>query len=191
MKKLLFIDGNNMSYRTFWTHRHLSNKGVPVSLLYGFFKSLSILKKTHPEYKIVIVWDSKSARRIAESTAATEKGIIPSPYKATRGERNEDFKSMFEQMDILKEGLQFTNVQQVHMSGYEADDVIYSYCKSANPDDTDVLVITSDKDYYQAIQDNVRILDSKRMDKIFVREHVWHNACTMGRCGSYRRGYRG
>lgn len=163
--KQLFIDGNNMAYRTFWTHRHLSNsKGVPVSLLFGFFKSLTLIKQAHSDYKIVVVWDSKSARRIAESTLGVERGLIPSPYKATRSDHSspdDNFKSMFEQMDTLKDGLNLTSIQQVHVPGYEADDVIYSYCKGANAQ-TEIKVVTSDKDYYQLLQDNVKIFDSNK-----------------------------
>lgn len=161
MKKYLFIDGSNMCYRTFWTHRTLTHKDSPVGLLFGFFKNLISLKKTYPEHIFVIVWDSKSARRNAQTVAGVEQGILTCTYKSARKERSEEtdelFKDMFSQMERLKESLSLMNAQQIFKQGFEADDIIYTYSKTI--DDGEILIITSDKDYYQLLEHNVQVLD--------------------------------
>lgn len=173
MKKILLIDGNNFCYRVFWTNRSLMYNGASVSLLYGVFKHLAGLKKTYSDYCFVIVWDSKSVRRIVESKEGVEKGIIANTYKSGRLQRkefDEQFKEMFRQIPILKEKLNLININQVYIEGYEADDVIYSYCKTLR--DSEILVLTSDKDYYQMLNDNVSIYEPIKKElwtkKVFI-----------------------
>ena len=160
--KLLLIDGNNLAFRVYWTHRRLVYNTMPVGLLFGFFKSLISLKKSFSDYNFVIAWDGGYERRLKESEEAVEKGMIASTYKANRrdGDIDPEIAIMFEQMPTLKEALQFSRVLQITIDGFEADDVIYSYSK--NNKDGENLVITSDKDYYQMISDNTSIYDSMK-----------------------------
>lgn len=161
--KLLLIDGNNMCYRVFWTHKNLSHNGTPTGLIYGFLRSLVALKNTYPDRLFVIAWDSKSERRVNESKIAVEQGIVPSAYKANREEnRNEDFDVMFEQMDMLKEALNMTKVIQVSKRGYEADDILYTY--AIGNDDT--VIVTSDHDYYQILRKDIVLYDAMKRETI-------------------------
>lgn len=119
------------------------------------------LKQKFHDYEFVIAWDSKSQRRMAESTQAVEKGIIPSAYKDNRrtsADMDDQFKDMFAQMGTLKEKLNLINVNQIGSAGYEADDVIHTLCARADPAD-EIMVITSDKDYYQILRPNVVLYD--------------------------------
>lgn len=167
-ERYLFIDANNMCYRVFWGHRNLSHNGVPVSLLYGFFKALAQLKTNYPERQMVIVWDSKSKRRMAESTEAVVKTLVPSAYKANRRDKSDmdsEFAAMFAQMGILREKLSLINAVQVFVQDFEADDVIFTYVKNL-PQEDDVVVVTTDKDYYQMLRENVVLYDA--MNKVTI-----------------------
>lgn len=161
MNKYFFIDGSNLCYRVFWTHKTLSHNNSSVGLLFGFFKNLIGLKKQFPDYIFTVVWDSKSIRRNKESQEGVEKGILSYSYKSARKEKseetNETFKDMFSQMDRLKESLSLMNINQVASYGVEADDIIHSYCKKIT--DSEILILTSDKDYYQLLSDKVSIYD--------------------------------
>ncbi len=169
MKKYLLIDGNNMSYRVFYVHKTLTHRDSPVGLLFGMFKNLVSLKKIYSDYIFVIFWDSKSKRRIAESEAGVSQGYLTRTYKSARQERSEEtnemFKDMFSQMDRLKEALNLINIQQVFKEGFEADDLINSYCKKIGKEN-EILVITSDKDYYQLLDDNISILEPIKKEMI-------------------------
>jgi len=158
-KGLVLIDGNNLSYRVFWTHRQLRHKAMNVGLLYGFLRSLIALRKDYKQEDFVVAWDWGSERRKRESEAGVEAGIIPSAYKQNRKDREAppEFELMFEQMDTLRDDfLPLTNVVQSHKKGFEADDIIFTYVHQyavLRP----VVVITSDKDFYQLLRPNVTI----------------------------------
>ena len=73
---------------------------------------------------------------------------------------------MFEQMDELRELLDHVNIFQIRMSGYEADDLIYSYTKKNQGRST---IVTSDHDFYQALNDNVEIYDAMK-NEVWTKE---------------------
>ena len=166
MSKLLLIDGSNLCHRVFWANRELSFEGSPVGAIYGFFKSLISLRKKYPEHFMIIAWDSRSKRRMEESTKAVENGLIPFAYKENRKDRNEEIseelESLFAQMDTIREGLKLVKILQVRMSGYEADDVIYTYVNQNKGNEN--VVITSDKDYYQMLYANVKVIDAMKQE---------------------------
>jgi len=176
MAKLLLIDGNNLAFRVHWTHRTLTLDDMPVSLLYGFFRSLIGLRKKFQDHFIIVAWDSRSARREAESQKGVEDGLIPSGYKARRhdpeADINPDVECMLEQMDALREALNLARVLQVRVEGYEADDVIYSYVKQNEEQGGESIVITSDQDYYQLLSPSSHIFDAMKTnywtEKVFV-----------------------
>jgi len=164
-KQLLMIDANNLCYRVCWSHRHLTFQGQPVSLLYGFLKSLVWLKKKYSDWSFLIVWDYKSKRRIEESQKGVAEGIIPSAYKETRpdkqqGDVDDAIIDMFEQIDELRSILSMVDCQQVAVKDFEADDVIYTYAMLNRDAGGKSLIVTSDKDYYQMLlDDSVAVFD--------------------------------
>jgi DNA polymerase I len=162
---LLLIDGNNTAHRVHWAHRRLVRDGVPVSLLYGFFRTLISLKKRFPNHLPVIAWDGGYKRRTAESEQAVAEGLIPTPYKWSRPKMSDedippDVRNVHEQMPPLKEALKFARVMQVWADGIEADDIIATYCRTNTTDNN--TIITSDHDYYQLINDNTEIYDDMK-----------------------------
>jgi len=174
---LLLIDGNNLAFRVHWTHKKLTSKGVPVSLLYGFFRSLVALRKKFPNYFPVVAWDGVYDRRLAESKIAVEEGLIPSEYKANRKREPDealppDIQCMFEQLPVLKEGLKFARVMQVTRKGVEADDIIYTYAKYNDENGGLNVIVTSDQDYYQVLSENTHVYDAMKTNywtrKVFI-----------------------
>lgn len=164
--KLLLIDGNNLSHRVYWTHKDLSYEGTPVSVLYGFFRSLISFKKQFPDYFTVVVWDGGSKRRKEESEKAVEQGLIASSYKANRKREEipEDLQSIFDQVDVLRKILLKVKVFQVSMKGYEADDIIHTYAKQNSGVGGKSVIVTSDHDFYQVLDANTIIYDAMKQE---------------------------
>jgi len=176
--KLLLIDGNNMAHRVFWAQRKrkpdgssasaLSHKGREVDLIYGFFRQLVHLHKKYPEHFRVIVWDGGYVRRLAESEKGVEAGIIPSSYKQPRREAREDKKddpdqvSLREQMKELQFGLDLVRCRQVTIQGCEADDIIYTYARTYAEWDAECVVVSTDKDFMQVLDDNTVVYDAMK-----------------------------
>jgi len=164
--KLLLIDANNLCHRVHWTHKDLTYKGTPVSVLYGFFRSLISFKKRFPDCFTVVVWDGGSKRRKEESKKAVEQKIIPSHYKANRKkeEISEELQCIFDQVDILKKVLLKVRVFQVSIEGYEADDIIHTYARQNSKAGGESVIITSDHDFYQLLDENTCIYDAMKQE---------------------------
>jgi len=164
----LLIDGNNLAIRAAFANNEMRNSSGSLSgAHYGFFSSLLNLKNKFPNYQILVVWDSGSQRRKDESSDGVAKNIIKETYKANRkkGEQPEQLKAWFETGHHLKNALGMTGIPQIRIEGYEADDVIASYANILKKDN-EVMIVTSDKDYYQILDDNVIIWDGMKEDFI-------------------------
>lgn len=164
MPNFVLIDGNNLSYRAYYAHKSLTHGKSLTGLIYGVFRDIVALKKEYPDYFFVVAWDGGHKRRTEESQEAVERGLIPSVYKEGRKEKQgtEDYDNICEQMDDLKRGLEFVRLKQVWIEGYEADDVIYTYaCKAERKGVDDVVIVSGDHDFYQAISDIVRVYSPK------------------------------
>ena len=172
----LLIDAYNLAHRVHWTHRMLSFEGIPVSCLYGFFSSLSSLKRKFPSHLFIVAWDGGYERRAAESLNAVKSGIIPTGYKANRPKPEDelppDVEIVHEQIEPLKEALRLARVFQVSVNGVEADDIISTYAKQNELSDGNSIIVTSDKDFLQCLTDKIHIYDSMKSNywtrKIFI-----------------------
>jgi DNA polymerase-1 len=173
--KLLVIDGNNMSHRMYWAHKELSYNGRCTGLLYGFFRGLIALHKDYPDYFRVIVWDRGYNRRLEESTRAVQDGIVPEAYKQNRRDKAEEAaedpeaarvrEEISEQMDEVKEALNFVRCLQVGIDGTEGDDVAFSYAKQNQANGGDTVIVSSDKDFMQVLDDRICVYDAMKQEK--------------------------
>jgi DNA polymerase-1 len=120
-----------------------------------------------------VVWDQGYDRRLAESQAGVEAGIIPSAYKENRRQAEaelspEDFKAreeIREQMDEVKEALDLIRCLQVGVKGVEGDDLAFSYAKQAQAYGGDAVIVSSDQDFFQAIDDNIVVFDAMKNER--------------------------
>jgi len=171
--KLLIIDGNNLSWRSYYAHKELSYGGRCTGLLFGFFKALISLHKSYPDYFRIVVWDRGYARRLEESTKAVEAGIIPMAYKANRRQAEAEMSAedrkvheeVHEQMDEMKEALELVRCLQVAVEGVEGDDLAYTYAKQAQADGGEAVIISSDQDFFQALDERIAIYDAMKQEK--------------------------
>jgi 5'-3' exonuclease len=155
--KYLLIDGNNFAIRNAFANEGLeTSDGIPSGVHFGVFQSLIGVKRSYPEHIVLFCWDGRSKRRMAETTAAVESGMITSVYKANRPKDDlpKPLKDFFEQSKYLKKGLETAGIPQIRLKDFEADDVVASYCTLLR-DDHEVVCVTNDKDYYQLLHENV------------------------------------
>jgi len=173
--KYLIIDGNNLAIRSAFANGELQNRdGIPTGVHYGVFQSLRNLGERFPDYQFLIVWDGKSVRRISEANIGVTKGLIRSGYKANRlckpEEQRRELKDFYDQAPYLKKGIHQAGIPQIRIHKFEADDVVSAYCKLLR-DDNEIVLVTSDKDYFQLLHPNVRIWDGMK-NKMTV-ENEW------------------
>ncbi len=168
--KYLLVDGNNLAVRAAFANDGLTNEdGVPTGVHFGVFQSLIFLKKKFIDHQFLIVWDGKSERRMRESKEGVSKKIITSAYKENRDKGDampQPLKDFYSQAPFLQKGIGQTGIPQIRLSNYEADDVIASYSQILkNEKSNDVWVVTSDKDYWQILDDNVSLWDGMKREE--------------------------
>ena len=145
-KKLIVIDGNSIVNRAFYGVRELNAAdGLPTNAVYG---TVSILEKhldsIRPEYAAIAF----------DLHAPTFRHKMYDGYKATRHGMPEELAV---QMPYVKDCVRAMGFHVLEMEGYEADDILGTLSTFAS-DDTDVYLITGDRDSLQLIGDGSTVL---------------------------------
>jgi len=191
MALTMLIDGKNLSMATFHsTGTEINEK--PTGIIYGFLEKLLKYQKIINADKFVFCWDSKHYFR---------KGIYPK-YKVRDNSKltEDEVKDHIEalrQMEILKfeilPRLGFSNVYEQY--GFEADDLIAQYTKTA-PKDEEIVILSADKDLHQLMEkDSNRIrcysiatkrfyTDKNVFDEFGVNANQWGVVKAMAGCSS-------
>ncbi|SVE28223.1 uncharacterized protein METZ01_LOCUS481077, partial [marine metagenome] len=147
-KKLVLIDGSAYIFRAYYALPPMQRKdGTPINALFGFTNMLVKLIEDYFEDKMLVVFDA--ARK-------NFRNDIYKQYKANRGETPED---LIPQFDLIKKCVDAFNLKQLEIDGYEADDIIASFSKIASSNNIKTLIVSSDKDLMQLVNENVTMLD--------------------------------
>lgn len=157
-KTVFLIDGSSFLYRAYYGMRPLNGPdGKTIQAVYSFCRMIKkLLDKFSPNY-ISLVWDSKGK---------TERHAIYPDYKATRQAAPSD---LFEQKNQIIEFANLIGLCQVAQVGIEADDLLYSLAKDFENQGQKVVLITSDKDMFQLLSDQVVVFDAFK-DEFLTRE---------------------
>lgn len=149
MNRILAIDGNNLAYRANFVNGDLTNGAI-----YGSFNIIKNLIHQFPSYAYFIFWDvGGETKRHIIAKKYIDKGLITSKYKDRDHSGMEDF---FKQLKILREKVDLIGVNSVYKSSVEADDLIGTFANKFQ-NDYNILIISSDKDFYQLINDKINL----------------------------------
>ena len=146
--RLLIIDGHAFAYRAFYGIRGLTSPtGQPTNAIYGFINMLARLEAQVLPTHAVVVWDGGlDAERVEEL----------GDYK---GERDPMPDDMEVQLDAMVEYLDAEGWASVCDDGVEADDRIGQLAKRAEAEGFEVVIASSDKDFFQLINDRVKMMN--------------------------------
>lgn len=152
-KKLLVLDAYALIYRAYFAfiNRPIrTSKGQNTSAIFGFTKSLiDAIKKMEPTH-VAVAFD------VSGKTFRTE--MYPE-YKANRQETPEDIRTA---VPVIKEIIRAMNIEILEKQGFEADDIVGTLAKLAEPQGFEVLMMTPDKDYGQLLTPNVVMVKPSR-----------------------------
>lgn len=150
---IVLVDGNSTIYRAYFAIRGLStSKGFPTNAIYGFVQTINKIEKEFKPNSISVAFD------IAKKTFRNE---IYKDYKAQRPPMPED---LVIQIPKIKEFLKLKGIPIWEFENYEADDLIATVAKEFSKKDK-VLIVSSDKDLFQLIDENIMIYQARK-DKI-------------------------
>ena len=146
--RLLIIDGHAFAYRAFFAIRGLSSpSGQPTNAIYGFIKMLEKLEASFLPSHTVVVWDGGLDEDRVE-------GLVD--YKAQRDPMPDDMEV---QLDEIVTYLEANGIASICDDGIEADDRIGQLAKRAEEGGYEVAIASSDKDFFQLINDRVKMLN--------------------------------
>src|SRR6202012_3207209 len=151
--EFFLIDGNSLAYRAFFAlpESIATSTGVPTNAIFGFASMLVKILTDYGPQSTVVVWDAGSSGRKE----------VYSEYKAQRSSRPDLLKEQWPALEPLVDAFGYRNIK---VDGYEADDVIASLAEVAKSQDPpiEVMVVTGDRDAYQLVDEQVRIMTTSR-----------------------------
>ncbi|OOM72892.1 DNA polymerase I [Clostridium sp. BL-8] len=151
MKKLLLLDSNSLMNRAFYALPPLTNSdGINTNAIYGFMNMLFKMKEEINPDSIIAAFDLK---------APTFRHKEYSEYKAGR---NKMPPELAEQFPIIKELFKLMGIKIFEIEGFEADDIIGTVSKFAEDNDSEVFVVTGDKDALQLASERTKIVITKK-----------------------------
>lgn len=155
-KRLYLVDGSGYIFRAYHSLPPLTNpEGTPVGAVYGFINMmLKVLDG---------IEDGGYAAVIFDAGRKTFRNDIYPEYKAHRPPAPEDLVPQF---SLVRDATRALNLPAIEMENYEADDLIATYAKSAREAGMEVVVVSSDKDLMQLVQDGISLLDPMKQKPI-------------------------
>jgi DNA polymerase I len=159
MKKIALIDGYGFVFRAYHSIPPLTrNDGTPVGAVFGFttmlLKLLASLNVSH----IAVIFDSGSK---------TFRNNIYPEYKANRPPCPED---LIPQFSIVRESAEALNISILEKIGFEADDIIATIAKKSAKEGFEVVIVSSDKDLMQLIDENIKMFDAMKNKMVSFNE---------------------
>lgn len=151
-KKLIAIDGNSLLFRAFFAlpGSIATRDGQPTNAVYGFATMLLKLLKEEKPDAVAVAWDR---------AAPTFRHEAFEDYKAHRAEIPADLPSQF---PLAKDLLAALDIKSFEIDGYEADDILAKLAVEAPRSGYDVLIVTGDKDALQLVNDNVKVMTTRK-----------------------------
>lgn len=129
-----------------------TSTGLSTEAVYIFNNMLRKLAKTYqPEF----------AAAVFESAVPTHRVEEFAQYKANRAEMPAD---LGEQIPYVRRVLEAMRIPILEYPGFEADDVIGTIARRAEAQDLDVVIVSSDKDMMQLVDEHVSMLNPAKDD---------------------------
>lgn len=148
-QRILIIDGHSMAFRAFFAlpvENFATSTGQSTNAIYGFMTMLVKLVNTHKPTHVVVAFDT--------SRHSFRTDIYPD-YKGGRDATPEEFKG---QVPLIKQVLDTLGVARLEKDGVEADDLLATIAHEAEAAGMEVLVASGDRDTFQLITDQTRVI---------------------------------
>ncbi len=157
---LYLLDGTSFCYRSFYAVKNLStSKGFPTNAIYGF---IGILKKLIDKFQPVFLGVCFDVSR---KTFRRDK--FPA-YKIQRPALEDDFKV---QIPYIKEITRAYGFKVYEKEGFEADDLIATLTEKVKPKGINVVIVSSDKDILQLVDDS-RVISYDPVRDVYLDENA-------------------
>ena len=148
--KFLIIDGSSLIHRAFFALPPLTNrKGQHTGAVYGFLRMFhKLLQDVRPRW-------------VAAAFDKSRKTFRSKLFADYKGQRKPTPPELKEQFPLCMEVLQSMGIPALELDDYEADDIIGTFAKKADPA-VEVYIVTGDRDELQLIDGRTRVMYTKK-----------------------------
>lgn len=159
--RLFLIDSFGFIFRAYHARARTpappmrTSSGLSTEAVYIFHNMVRRLTTAHKPDYVVAVFESAGKTFREESFAE---------YKANRTEMPPD---LGEQIPYIRRILEAQRIPVLQSEGFEADDVIGAVAKAAASQGVDVMIVSSDKDMLQLVNQHVRMLNPMKDDAVY------------------------
>ena len=148
---LWLVDGSNFLFRAYHALPPLSTKaGVPSGAVFGFTQMLVRLEADHKPKHLAVVFDAG---------ARTFRNELYPAYKANRPPPPSDLVPQF---GLVREVVEAFSLPVLDAKNVEADDLIATLARRAKERGMKVVIVSSDKDLMQLVDDQCVLLDTMK-----------------------------
>ena len=168
-KPVIYIDGLNIFMRHFAANPSKSLNGQFCGGIFGMLRNIQHLTEKFKPQRVFVVWEGGGSARRRAIDPNYKSG--KRPVRLNRSEYSKGIPDTVEnrnwQLKTLVNILYKTPVTQIYVDDCEADDVI-AYLTSTKKSIHKKIIVTSDKDYYQLLDENTTIWSPNK--KILIDE---------------------
>ena len=159
--RLLLIDAANVLYRAFFAISSLTTRdGRPTNALFGFVRMLKQWERLWRPTHWAVVFD--------EGTPPERLALLDT-YKANRAPTPDALRPQF---DLLDRYLACCRMARLRAADTEADDLMATAAARFREYVDEVLLVSSDKDLFQLVDDRVHIVLPTRPDQALGPDEV-------------------
>ncbi len=156
-KKLFIIDAFGLFFKAFFALQNsklTSPQGLPTGAIFGFCNMIKkILASEKPDYLVVAI----------DQEGKTFREELFKDYKANRPETPSE---LIQQLPYIPKICEVFNLSVFGVKGFEADDVIGTLCHRTDLKDIDIVIVSSDKDLFQLVNDHIVMMDIRKGNEI-------------------------
>lgn len=178
-KRVLIVDGLNTFIRVFSVMPTVNENGVHVGGIVGFLQSLGYAINMFNPSRVIIVFDGKGGSSRRRKIFSDYKQRRRTSYRVNRLEGLENLedekRSMRVQLRRIVDYLELLPVTSISVDGIEADDAIAYLTRNALGDG-DKIIMSTDKDFLQLVNDNVKVWSPTRK-KLYDKQSVLEEYC--------------
>ena len=152
--KVILVDGSNLARRNYHAQNLSTKDGTRTGCIYGSINSLYALQSQENADLVIVVWDAPGGSKY-------RKELYPD-YKAQRDVPEANY---IEDRDNLVQLLEAMGVTQITKDGVECDDIIGYLAKETYAND-EVIIVSTDKDFYQLLDNHISIWSPSNMEYV-------------------------
>lgn len=157
---IVLVDMHNLFIRNWIVNPVKTSNGDPKGGLYGCLKSIQFFQRIFNTKKVIAVWDGEGGNKRRRSmNEGYKNGRKPLKFNFDTPGMDDDDVRLNQQNQMLRT-MEYINelpIPQFNISGAEADDVIAMLAQTNFFEEEDKIIVSSDKDFIQLINDKIAV----------------------------------